>query len=474
MTFRFRSLLCPRSMTFRFLLEVFLLALLPEVHGDDLFESQPCPDGAVQSADGRVCCPASCPACGGRRLCARGLQADLCCGTRIENPVSGFLPNFCGAPGAIAPCVLSAGLPSCPELWSGSLAGVCAVVPVDEKRLWKTFPQLSRSWRGTLGVGLLVDETRTVEQLKQLYSTKALAGGGVCHPGRVSLQVISSAKFAGRFPFNHLRNKAVSACGEAEHLLVMDADFELYPGALALRSALSLVRPRTAVVLPAFQLTKWFAKKYNFLMSASRPWATKTEIAELVRRRTAGPIGTGYSPGFRQTRYERWYNTSVPYSISYKPGYEPYLLMRRGDMLPFDESIFLGWDKISFVHELAASGVNFMVSPEAFLVHTQVHSHFYEKSHTYLKETCVGPDGSSSDVPFRPYFLGLSCLNKFFARVKRTYGKDLMENRSDAFVRILQRKLPKATRCFPRCFSEMMLPQAVGVESLLELRGGLL
>ena len=54
-----------------------------------------------------------------------------------------------------------------------------------------------------------------------------------------------------------------------------------------------------------------------------------------------------YPPGHGSTNYKKWFTFSEPYPITYKIGYEPYVLVNRR-MVPWYDERFrgYGWDKV--------------------------------------------------------------------------------------------------------------------------------
>lgn len=55
-----------------------------------------------------------------------------------------------------------------------------------------------------------------------------------------------------------------------------------------------------------------------------------------------------YPVGHRSTNYKKWFLASLPYSIKFKSGYEPYVLVSRKHMPWYDERFRgYGWDKVS-------------------------------------------------------------------------------------------------------------------------------
>ena len=56
--------------------------------------------------------------------------------------------------------------------------------------------------------------------------------------------------------------------------------------------------------------------------------------------------------------------------ILWEQDFEPYLIMAKKDVVPYDERfVGFGWNKVSHVMELAALETEFVVLPNAFIIH---------------------------------------------------------------------------------------------------------
>ena len=74
----------------------------------------------------------------------------------------------------------------------------------------------------------------------------------------------------------------------------------------------------------------------------------KAQLKNLFDTRKIIQFAEFYPVGHRSTNYKKWFTSDVPYSIKFKSGYEPYVLVSRKHMPWYDERFRgYGWDKVS-------------------------------------------------------------------------------------------------------------------------------
>jgi len=165
-------------------------------------------------------------------------------------------------------------------------------------------------------------------------------------------------------------------------------------------------------------------------LNLTLPYSTKDRLRRLVdERRLAGGFQLKYFPIAHQpTNYSKWFTNdtdSAPYRVAERKHpwyYEPYLIVRAEESLPFDESfVTYGFNKISFAHELSAAGFEFYVTKNAWTVHTNVHqSRAMENAVGKDLERCRRRPARSHD--FRIARVGHSCIPAFIRRLECAYG----------------------------------------------------
>ena len=58
--------------------------------------------------------------------------------------------------------------------------------------------------------------------------------------------------------------------------------------------------------------------------------------------------------------------------MQWEPDFEPYLVMAKDNILLYDERfVGFGWNKVSYVMELAARETEFVVLPNVFIIHSK-------------------------------------------------------------------------------------------------------
>lgn len=75
---------------------------------------------------------------------------------------------------------------------------------------------------------------------------------------------------------------------------------------------------------------------------------TKEDLRALFEARKVIQFAEFYPVGHRSTNYKKFFESSVPYPIKFKSGYEPYVLVSRKHMPWYDERFRgYGWDKVN-------------------------------------------------------------------------------------------------------------------------------
>ncbi len=75
---------------------------------------------------------------------------------------------------------------------------------------------------------------------------------------------------------------------------------------------------------------------------------TKEQLAQMYQARQVIQFAEFYPVGHRSTDYPKFFNSSVPYTVKFKTGYEPYILVSRRAMPWYDERFRgYGWDKVT-------------------------------------------------------------------------------------------------------------------------------
>ena len=206
--------------------------------------------------------------------------------------------------------------------------------------------------------------------------------------------------YKSRFPVNALRNLALIGCRtqNATYVVLHDVDFEIFPNAPSrelLKEIEQLLKPnaRHGLVLPSFTVddrylkrTETFRKENNFSrasLDVLNSFNRKEKLVELIRDYgIVESFRAKYWPvAHASTNVSKWLSIAEknkvgeeqkPYPVGanhqgsrHPYYYEPWIILRADidDMPAFDESfVTYGFNKISWIHELAADGYKLFVS----------------------------------------------------------------------------------------------------------------
>eukprot|EP00055_Hartaetosiga_balthica_P009510 m.38020 g.38020 ORF g.38020 m.38020 type:complete len:264 (+) comp6772_c0_seq3:1412-2203(+) len=127
------------------------------------------------------------------------------------------------------------------------------------------------------------------------------------------------------------------------------------------------VNSKVAFVVPAFELVVGD----RATLSVSDFPLDKFSLLQSIEAGNIIPFRQDASPKSHfATNYEKWAKASTPYSIHYMDMFEPYVIVPKNGMPRFDESfVGYGMNKISFAMELYAGGFEFVVVPDAWVIH---------------------------------------------------------------------------------------------------------
>lgn len=171
------------------------------------------------------------------------------------------------------------------------------------------------------------------------------------------------------YPINQLRNKAL-ALAETDLVLICDVDFRpcrRLANLMRVRGECTALLKRascrlTCIVLPAFEAiisTDCAAVDWDTQESTSPPttqqhvqdvqppldesWWIKTLDSKpgLLQQWDKGRVvpfaSQVWPPGHRATDFTRWRSVTTPYEVAFQEGFEPFVIMHRLLVPPFDE-----------------------------------------------------------------------------------------------------------------------------------------
>jgi probable glucuronoxylan glucuronosyltransferase IRX7 len=243
-----------------------------------------------------------------------------------------------------------------------------------------------------------------------------------------------SGKFQ-HYPVNRLRNMALHGC-KTNYMLVLDVDF--LPSANAysnLQGHLHLLddEGRNALVIPAFEVD---ADVLNSNSGAMDNVRYKNRLRQLYmvdkRKRWRDTPRTlskarafqlmHYKDGHHPTNTEKWMHSFKPYTVEYKWGYEPYLLLKRP--FPLFEESFIGYgqNKVSYAYHLAAARFSFIVVPDVFVIHVHTDKSIGVKVVSDSDKFKINQKAIDIIKVSKDFTVGWSCWRPFIDKLDNIYG----------------------------------------------------
>lgn len=163
------------------------------------------------------------------------------------------------------------------------------------------------------------------------------------------------------YPVNLLRNVAIGT-SRTPYMFLCDIDFlPMFNLYFYLRDATKVLKLDTlkrALVVPAFE-----SLQYRFEFPHDKSTLQKQSGIKIFRHSI-------WKQGHSATNYDKWYKASRPYIVQWAPDFEPYIVVHR-NVSEYDQRfVGFGWNKVSHIMSLYAQGYEFIVLPDAFIIHT--------------------------------------------------------------------------------------------------------
>lgn len=232
--------------------------------------------------------------------------------------------------------------------------------------------QLAGNWLGPMSVSIYLTELETSLLISTIESSSNLS-----RRKNIGYHLVFR-DHGFNYPINRMRNIALNNV-LTEYVLQSDVDFlpstNLYEYLKSTISKMSLDQgnsknplTKRALVIPAFE-----TQQYRFEFPSNK--------ADLIEEINLGHIMIFkqqiWRRGHAPTDYSKWVRSTKPYSVAWQPDYEPFVVTSK-DAPRFDERfVGFGWNKVENIMHMAALGYEFIVLPEAFLVH-EFHSASYD------------------------------------------------------------------------------------------------
>ena len=213
---------------------------------------------------------------------------------------------------------------------------------------------LSTHWDGPMSIALHASDQDAHLLLQFINSSPTLKS-------RKDIGIHIVYKTGNFYSINYLRNVALENT-HTSYVFLSDIDFLPMVGLYRYlcESASVLSSGNRALVIPAFE-----TQVYKFDFPSNKQ--------ELLKMLSDGRVYTFrhhiWPRGHAPTNYDHWKTAKVPYLIKWAPDFEPYILVSR-NVTKYDERfVGFGWNKVSHSMELNAQGYDFVVLPDAFVVH---------------------------------------------------------------------------------------------------------
>lgn len=243
------------------------------------------------------------------------------------------------------------------------------------------------AWGGPMSVAVYVPTIllQTAENRKAVASLKDelsqlhadMESKGACTLDVVLISELRSKEQAWAYPYNMNRNQAITRA-RTRLVLLLDADFLPSTG-----TRKSLLKPsawqralrathddKHVLVLPAFETKQALPLEEGMRVAERAAAGAKPELVKTFKAGDVVQFAPFFFKGHGATNYSKWLQARETYRVFPEVGYEPFIIMSRLHVPPFDERFRgYGWDKITHIFHLNQTGFKMMVYPDGWVVH---------------------------------------------------------------------------------------------------------
>lgn len=216
--------------------------------------------------------------------------------------------------------------------------------------------QLCKHWEGPISFALYMSDAEA-----QQFLSYALGSAILRDRKNVAYHIVyRDGQF---YPVNFLRNVALQQVN-TPYVFLTDIDFlpmhGLYEYLKRVISQMSMETSKKALIVPAFE-----TQRYRLKFPKSK--------AVLLSMLDMGTLFTFryhvWTKGHASTNYAKWRTATTPYKVNWEPDFEPYIVARR-DVVEYDRRfVGFGWNKVAHIMELHAQEYEFIVLPNAYIIH---------------------------------------------------------------------------------------------------------
>ncbi|XP_027899735.1 xylosyl- and glucuronyltransferase LARGE1 isoform X1 [Xiphophorus couchianus] len=215
---------------------------------------------------------------------------------------------------------------------------------------------ICKHWEGPISLALYLSDAEAQQFLRYAQGSEVLMGRG-----NVGYHVVyKEGQF---YPVNLLRNVAMQQVN-TNYMFLSDIDFlPMYGLYEYLRKSvvqLDMANNKKALVVPAFETLR-----YRLSFPKSK--------AELLSQLDMGTLFTFryhvWTKGHAPTNFAKWRTATTPYKVLWEADFEPYVMVKR-DSPEYDRRfVGFGWNKVAHIMELDAQEYEFVVLPNAYMIH---------------------------------------------------------------------------------------------------------
>ncbi|KAK3720769.1 hypothetical protein QZH41_011787 [Actinostola sp. cb2023] len=215
---------------------------------------------------------------------------------------------------------------------------------------------LCRNWAGPISLAMYMSDSEAQQFLNYALNSPLLKT-------RTNVGYHIVYKEGQFYPVNYLRNVALENT-RTPFVFLTDIDFlpmpEMDVYVRQMLKASTTSNAKKAYVIPAFETPRY---KLNF--PRSKP--------DLLSLWDLGNVFTfrsnEWSKGHAPTNYAKWRTATTPYTVQWEEDFEPYIVVPKDIVRYDDRFVGFGWNKVSHIMEVHAQGYEFVVLPNAFIVH---------------------------------------------------------------------------------------------------------
>nr|XP_040029292.1 LARGE xylosyl- and glucuronyltransferase 1 isoform X4 [Gasterosteus aculeatus aculeatus] len=215
---------------------------------------------------------------------------------------------------------------------------------------------ICKHWEGPISLALYLSDAEAQQFLRYAQGSEVLMSRG-----NVGYHIVyKEGQF---YPVNLLRNVAMRHVN-TPFMFLSDIDFlPMYGLYEYLRKSvlqLDMTSAKKALVVPAFETLR-----YRLSYPKSK--------AELLSQLDMGTLFTFryhvWTKGHAPTNFAKWRTATTPYRVQWEADFEPYVMVRR-DSPEYDRRfVGFGWNKVAHIMELDAQEYDFVVLPNAYMIH---------------------------------------------------------------------------------------------------------